>query len=245
MYKITQLSILLLISFLSGQIYASGTKASAEGVKDNQFQISDSQPANIRSLTIVQESYETPVDNIEIVRTAHSPKKVKIKMTIPLWDQAKVRGDQFRVRYSSRICKTKTQKMRAQGANCQSKVECIRKDRFGNCVRSQTVTHCRQHYSSAVCQSPAKKMTVMCQGSRTAKVTIDFSKLDSLKEGERETFILRGWQVKKGKKRVRFSLAAKETQEDYIIKYRNFLGKKIKVFSRSKKQSKEEDNYIF
>jgi hypothetical protein len=218
---------ILIFSILSTLSFASDSQNTYE-----EFTVQNAE----RSLVLVNKEYEVQTDKIEIIRTSNTPKKVKITMRIPLWDEVKLKLKNYTYKYNSRICKDQTNALAMAGADCEKKTECVSKNAHGKCLRTQTTTYCTRHININQCSTPQKKMSFMCQGSRTKKVTINFKRLPQLQEGEKEVFVLRGFQKAKGKRKVRFALSNKSTKQNYRVKSRSFLGRKnIKVLPQNKR----------
>lgn len=171
---------------------------------------------------------------VVLVRTHQTPKKVKIKMRVPMRDTVCVRHatrmvtrrDSYRCGYSYRTRRTNCRRQCVRRSTCPSgSPNCQVR-----CLRYEQRCDVRQDRVANICTFPEQHCVergVVNVGSKSDKVTLKFKNLPELRPGEEERFVLHARQGSISSSNVKYDLRAERSIQDYIIKVREFFRDRI------------------
>ncbi|MGK0367506.1 MAG: hypothetical protein ACI9QD_000642 [Thermoproteota archaeon] len=191
--------------------------------------------ADIGVLELNQKKIRVSTDSTIIVRNHKTPKKVKIKMQVPMKARRCVESATRRVTRRDPVCGHHTER---RVRNCRN--VCVKRrtcptgatNCVNKCIKTQRrcdVSHVRVTNICSFQEPYCVRTSVVRVGSQTEQVTIKFKNLPTLREGEEERFMLRASQRSIGGSGVRFTIKGERTLEDYKIKTREFLGDVITI----------------
>lgn len=173
-------------------------------------------------------------DNVRLVRTHLTPKKVKLKVNVPmrqtvcgLYDTRYITGRHPSCGYTTRVrrtnCRRTCTKRRVCGPNSSPNCRPA-------CVRYQQTCDIRRERVMNICTYPetyCARRDVVNAGSKRDKVTLKFKNVAELRPGEVEVFTLNARQARVDSGNIKYDLRAERSIEDYIIKVREFFGDRI------------------
>lgn len=167
-------------------------------------------------------------DEVILVRTPSTPKKVKLKMNVPMYSSQCLRYD---TRYV----------MRTSGALCGYAVSerhvrervCVARDRNNRCTRYENRVRVVRSSVPRTCRVAESYCADYGTVSHREldQVTIKFKGATQLVAGEEETFVIRAKQNRYGGSGVKFEIEPVSVMGDYEIDDKGFLG--FDIFSLS------------
>ncbi len=160
-------------------------------------------------------------DEAILVRTASTPKKVKLKMNVPMYNSQCLRYEtRYVLRTSGALCGYAVTERHIRERVCvrrDNRNRCLRYENRVRVVRASTPRTCRVAESYCVDYGTVSRREL-------DQVTIKFKNASELLAGEEETFVIRAKQNRYGGGGVKFEIEPVSTANEYEVKDKGFLG---------------------
>lgn len=160
-------------------------------------------------------------DEAILVRTSSTPKKVKLKMLVPMANSTCLQYDtRYVIRTSGALCGYAVSERHIRERVCVKRDErnrCLRYENRVRVVRASTPRTCRiaERYCSDYGTATHREID---------QVTIKFKNATNLNAGEEETFVVRAKQNRYGSSGIGFEIEPVSVTSDYEINDNGFLG---------------------
>ena len=160
-------------------------------------------------------------DEALLVRTASTPKKVKLKMLVPMANSTCLEYDtRYVIRTSGALCGYAVSERHIRERVCVKRDDrnrCLRYENRVRVVRTSTPRTCRvaERYCSNYGTAVHREID---------QVTIKFKNASELQAGEEETFVVRAKQNRYGSGGIGFEIEPVSVMTDYEVEDTGFLG---------------------
>lgn len=187
-----------------------------QGLADDTDAVADYNRKSI-NLSGGRDSFLVESDEVSMVRTSGTARKIKVKMKVPLYSRV--------VKYTGNVSTCEVEggavniskdrsNLARYGASCEYRSECMQYDRNNVCIRTRVERSCDR--SLVELRVPGFTQGYVHVGDRYDTVRINLKKLPPLASGQKETMLLKAYQMKYNKRRVDFKLYNLATGTEYL-----------------------------